>query len=980
MSNGKKTFSSIQGIDGIAERNETKSGGGGQTPQGNSGDGGVMEPQYSPPESPKASRQVSPQRDISPTYSGYEGESPKNEQGKKLDFSDESDGLDFKHGDQKPSAEGLTKKEEKKIKVAEENKASVAKETKIAEDELEEGVLEKDDKETFETLKSKATKGANFVLKVYKLKTEDNCKVCPRKTEKAFGLFEKGVLLFAAKCDTAFCLLTACNPYFLGSGEQQVIGEWIDKKIKKKLGKFEKSGSREQAIHQCNEAIETVSAIESVKKDLMLCMAKGPDSTHKEFLGLLEREKVVAFQMGVANISAAAFKDLADLGVTKADIKCATCGKTENLEVTVIGEDTIVGKRAHVHCKNLSCLVENLEQNTNMTPSAKPKLVDRTALGREAIDETKAKAFHRLIYLGRELLKAQKDLEAWKNTDKRRLELSVAYLQRREENENLISNINLKELRELENSMLLKKINPRRAKEDLQALGKAIESGVNELDASISEDKNLAAGQGEISRFKTEIKLLEDNIEKLKLKVEEKTSQMTREIQHNAIGGVKTFQVLLETNAFEKIAKLTKSIFDFEAKRKEFISYKLDMEQSSEKMARFYEEILEIPRGERLPPHNFEAILNIEHEYDTSHLDKLREVINRCGLMQMQAKEVEKEAWNRWYKEGSEMRSKNHKDLVERAADIQEKNKELVADNNRLVSELGVKLNEAEENKRLMQVAKDGFEAKLLSAQEKITLLEGEVEHAKVEIRSFNDRFEAMQKKPGGKGEEWTEVVGRRGPGSGDGRGSNRASGGPNSDRQPPQFLNQTKTFSSSSSSSSSSQRDQQEGVGDSEKQVRRLQVEKDNRGRDEQRELREEDRDRFEQERFQSQAQQRGFDNPNYQFRGPEQGSFRNFDQSRAGSNERRQPILSEEQMREEFQHFLQARHAANYQDVPRDHRRDEGQFPNRNPAPYECHGWLRGDCKFGNSCKFQHTNRYDQENYGKNDVARDEKKQRRH
>ena len=82
---------------------------------------------------------------------------------------------------------------------------------------------------------------------------------------------------------------------------------------------------------------------------------------------------------------------------------------------------------------------------------------------------------------------------------------------------------------------------------------------------------------------------------------------------------------------------------------------------------------------------------------------------------------------------------------------------------------------------------------------------------------------------------------------------------------------------------------------------------------------------------------------------------------------------------MREEFQHFLAARQAASYQDMPRDvHRRDEGQF--RNPAPFECHGWLRGDCKFGNSCKFQHVNRYDQENYGKNDVPRDEKKQRRY
>ena len=96
------------------------------------------------------------------------------------------------------------------------------------------------------------------------------------------------------------------------------VGQWIDKKIKKKLDKSEKSGSREQTIHQCKEAVELVSGIESVKQDLKLCMTQGPESSHKGFLELLKGEKVVEFQMEAANIPADTFKELANLGVIKA--------------------------------------------------------------------------------------------------------------------------------------------------------------------------------------------------------------------------------------------------------------------------------------------------------------------------------------------------------------------------------------------------------------------------------------------------------------------------------------------------------------------------------------------------------------------------------------------------------------------------------------------------------------------------------------
>ena len=212
-----------------------------------------------------------------------------------------------------------------------------------------------------------------------------------------------------------------------------------------------------------------------------------------------------------------------------------------------------------------------------------------------------------------------------------------------------------------------------------------------------------------------------------------------------------------------------------------------------------------------------------------------------------------------------------------------------------------------------------------------------------------------------------------RGAGSGEGRGGSRsASSSQVGQRGPPQFLNQTQIFSSSSSSSSNSQRDHQ--GGGSQDQGRRSQGERENRERDERHEAkvtRDDERDRVEQERFQSQVPQRGADYPNQQFQRPEQGSFRALEQGRGGFSDRRMPppgpALSDEQLRIAFMYFSQ-QHAqqqmSGYQEGPsfEGQRRDEGRT---------CHSWIRnGQCSFGDRCKFLHyqsSSGFEDENYAK-------------
>ena len=72
--------------------------------------------------------------------------------------------------------------------------------------------------------------------------------------------------------------------------------------------------------------------------------------------------------------------------------------------VTVVCHDSLVGKRFNASCDKLACLVRSLEKTTNMTPCANPMLVEQSAQGRESINEEKAKMFHRLVFLGQQLV------------------------------------------------------------------------------------------------------------------------------------------------------------------------------------------------------------------------------------------------------------------------------------------------------------------------------------------------------------------------------------------------------------------------------------------------------------------------------------------------------------------------------------------------------------------------------------------------
>ena len=151
-----------------------------------------------------------------------------------MNFSEAAEGLDFKHGEKTDGkvagSSNKAKKEEKKNKTAAQNKAEVAKLTELPEDELEEGVLEKDDQDTAHQLQAKATPKAAFSIKVFKLKKEDTCTVCPKKTTTAFALYKQGQVIYVAKCDTAFCLLATLPNYFLQKNRWNLKSKYLKSK------------------------------------------------------------------------------------------------------------------------------------------------------------------------------------------------------------------------------------------------------------------------------------------------------------------------------------------------------------------------------------------------------------------------------------------------------------------------------------------------------------------------------------------------------------------------------------------------------------------------------------------------------------------------------------------------------------------------------------------------------------------------------
>ena len=137
--------------------------------------------------------------------------------------------------------------------------------------------------------------------------------------------------------------------------------------------------------------------------------------------------------------------------------------------------------------------------------------------------------------------------------------------------------------------------------------------------------------------------------------------------------------------------------------------------------------------------------------------------------------------------------------------------------------------------------------------------------------------------------------------------------------------------------------------------------VEREDRDRDGRQEARESERDREEQERFQSQVQPRG-----PPMHGPyqipqQQGSSRNFEQNQndPAFNDFRQfpPGMSGDQFAIAYRAYMtqqQPMQFGNFQDGPHNNHHQNERFQNqRMPV---CSGWIKGLCRFGDGCKFQH------------------------
>ena len=1003
MSSDKVVFSSMQGLDD-GDQSENKVGGltpqvseskvGGLTPQASNKKDGGLTPQASnkkdggltPQVSESKAGEMTPQvtsnkvggltplaEPLEPNYSPAtplkdqcaakiekESKSPDVEYSscsdvescageadkKILDFSDA--GLDYKHdkveAENPKEKEPKSKKEKRKAKSAEENKSAVASAEGISESNLEEILLGDEDKATAETLRIKSGAHAGFVVKKYKMieQRPAHCTVCPRNTNTVFALFKRGELVTTTFCDTAFCLLAMCNTYFLTEEDQQETVRWIESKIKKKIEKASAQGSREAAIHMCNTMVESVEAFQSVKKDLRKCLERGPDSGTGEFIQLLKDAKVLELHEKKESFSGEKFKELSDVGIKKADLKCA-CGKDTNIAVTIVGIDTLIGGRVNIHCENLNCLVRSLEQNANMTPSANPKAVEISAAGRENIDEDKAKKLHRLIFLGRELVKINVVSTAWKETEGKRVHLSKAFIDKKETDENLENDSEkLKQEKLLDGSRVEAKVGTRRIVEEIKKSREEIASKIQELNESIAEDATLLEGQEGISQINKEIQDIENKINELTLQVNSKKAQKGEEIKKHAVAGVRNFRVLLEANPFEKIANLTKMLFEHDAKMKIFRERKLQMEQMSERLVHFYENILGVPEQDRLKEQQFVDVLDIESGYEEPNMTQLRKVVERCGLMQVQAREIEKQAWVQAYNEGNALREKHHRSIVDRMSSAQEKYKALLERNTVLKDEITfLKVGNFEE-KRDQDAKIARLEADLAAAVEKAAHAEKEMDSTRKALKEFEIKLEKFSGNKEGKKqqeeEQWSEVVRRnpRGAGSGEGRGGGR--GG---------------------SVSSHGQR----GQPHPEQQSRRNQVEREERDRDGRQEAREDDRDREEQERYQSQVQPRRPGPPMPgpypipQQRGPEQGSFRSFEHNQPGFSDHRPfpPPMSGDQFAIAYRDYL-AHHQsmfANFQDHGlRSSQNQEDGSQNRRV----CTGWINGSCRFGENCKYQH------------------------
>ena len=746
---------------------------GGLTPQGSGGqDGELTPPNCYRGEDGALKGTYSPPSDNSPKYSpcSIDNENqPKTEEsgtGVKLDFSNENLGLDQKHNsEEKRAASCKVKKEKEKSELAERNRLEVADSVDVPEDELMEGVLEKDDKAVIATFQGKATK--NYVVKVFTLKKEATCRVCPRKTTKAFALFSMGQLIGTAKSDTVFCLLATCLEKLM-TAEEHVVAKWIDTKLKKKIEKAGKQNGRDQIIHECKEITKAEKGAESLKADLKSCLAQGTEKCQEAYIKLLKDEGTVEFHSMANQIGADQLKELTNLGIDKRAFKCA-CGESdlEKIVVTIVCCDSLVGNRFNASCDKLACLVRSLEKTTNMTPCANPMLVEQSAQGRENINEEKAKAFHRLIFLGQQLVISNEAKSIGGKVEAQRLKLKKTFREKQETDEDFGTeeDIHAKD-QHWENLWLKSKLSVRSAASEAKEMRSQMQQKIKDLSESIPEDKDLLKNQGKVSAINLSIDDVESRIEMLTNQIKDLKIQKEKEIRKNEVSGVKNFQTLLEKNPFEQITKINALIRSHRAKILQLETANRNMEEMRNSFARFYEGVLEVPLNEKLEEFKFEKVINIDQENIASLLESLSETVERCNLMQKQAKDIERDSWNRWYQQTDDTRNKQHADIVERAAELQAKNKILTTEHTELLSHIAIEKVATANMKKDFEDEVGRLTAINLSKDQENERLQREITNAHNEIKGFHARFENLEKKREEKTkpqeEEWTAVLGRK--------------------------------------------------------------------------------------------------------------------------------------------------------------------------------------------------------------------------
>ena len=67
-----------------------------------------------------------------------------------------------------------------------------------------------------------------------------------------------------------------------------------------------------------------------------------------------------------------------------------------------------------------------------MPISARPRLIEGTAKQRADIDEKKASAYHRLIFVGKNAVETFKNAAAWKKTEETRIQYQRRFLDLKE--------------------------------------------------------------------------------------------------------------------------------------------------------------------------------------------------------------------------------------------------------------------------------------------------------------------------------------------------------------------------------------------------------------------------------------------------------------------------------------------------------------------------------------------------------------------